>query len=249
MVEVLSADIRHLEGWVQCEAEKYASVLEQRHEVEVNAFAEQLRLKDEQLEAFRWHSVNMDIELKRLQSHVEGLNHDLTNIKKQNLIVEALLLDRGSELRALKEQMKSEEIHSEEISEEKDFKDTILTVQSPDKEFEYKKDPSLDLISAGEECGRKKNIRSAENILSSAWKMDLHALGVFYKIKRLKQQLIMFERLTGKQESRENSERDDRRQFYCIMSLVNKQVSRYQSLQEKANDICRRMVSVQIHQL
>ena len=47
LVEVLAADIRQLEGWVQCEAEKYASVLEKRHELEVNAFAEQLRLKDE----------------------------------------------------------------------------------------------------------------------------------------------------------------------------------------------------------
>ncbi|XP_024969391.1 trichohyalin isoform X1 [Cynara cardunculus var. scolymus] len=287
---VLAADISKLEGWVQCEAEKCITILEQRHQLEVNAFAEQLRLKDEKLEAFRWHSLSMDIELKRLHSHIEGLGHDLTKLKERNLKVEALLLDRESELHALKEQMKSElqprtpksqisysntlspshplatahvdgvwsndriikrkpgekekdlKVPSEEIFEESAFKDALLTVQSPDKEFEDKKD----IISVKEECARKKEILNAENMPSSTWKMDLHALGVFYKIKRLNQQLLMFERLTGKQESCENSDCDDKSQFgvkgfYGLMSLVNKQVSRYQSLQEKANDICKRM--------
>lgn len=268
---VLAEDIRQLEGWVQCEAEKYASVLEKRHELEVNAFAEQLRLKDEKLEAFRWHSVSMDIELKRLQSHIERLGHDLRELKEKNKKVEALLGDRESELRVLKEQMESEiqlrtpktqkvysnsnslspshplatehdqEVRSEEMPEEDVFKDTMLTVQSPDKEFEDMKDASLDLMAIGEQCRRKEDICSAENISSSTWKMDLHALGVFYKIKRLKQQLLMFERLSGKRESCENSECDDKRQFYSLMSLINKQVTRYQSLQEKANDICKRM--------
>lgn len=291
---VLAADIRQLEGWVQCEAEKCITILEQRHQLEVNAFAEQLRFKDEKLEAFRWHSLSMDIELKRLHSHIEGLGHDLTKLKERNLKAEALLLDRESELHALKEQMKSElqpktpksqksysntespshplatahvdsvwsndrsikrkagekekdlKAHSEDFFEEKVFKDTLLTVQSPDKEFEDKKDISSDIISVGEACARRKDILNAENISSSTWKMDLHALGVFYKIKRLNQQLLMFERLTGKQESCENSECDDKRQFgvngfYSLVSLVNKQVSRYQSLQEKANDICKRM--------
>ncbi|KAI3800229.1 hypothetical protein L1987_35540 [Smallanthus sonchifolius] len=246
------ADIRQLEGWVQCEAEKYIGVVEERHQLEVNAFAEQLRLKDEKLEAFRWHSVSMDIELKRLQSQIEGLTHDLTKLKEHNLKVDALLLERESELHALKDQMESEsyirtrsithdqEVCLEEITEEKAFKDTVLTVQSPDKEFEDNKNTSLNLISVGEECGREKDIQSSEYI-STTWKMDLHALGVFYKIKRLNQQLLMFERLTGKHESCENCKRDDTRQFYSLMCLVNKQVNRYQSLQEKANDICKRM--------
>ncbi|KAJ9539579.1 hypothetical protein OSB04_026085 [Centaurea solstitialis] len=281
---VLAADIRQLEGWVQCEAEKCITILEQRHQHEVNAFAEQLRLKDEKLEAFRWHSMSMDIELKRLHSHTEGLVQDLTKLKERNLKVEALLLDRESELQALKEQMKSElqlispksqksysntmspphplatthvdriikrkpgekekdlKVPSEESFKESAYKDPLLTVQSPDKEFEDKKD----IVSAGEGCDMKKDIVNVENMSSSTWKMDLHALGVFYKIKRLNQQLLMFERLTGKQESCENSESDDKSQFgikgfYSLMSLVNKQVSRYQSLQEKANDICKRM--------
>ncbi|CAK9146549.1 unnamed protein product [Ilex paraguariensis] len=76
--------------------------------------------------------------------------------------------------------------------------------------------------------------------------MDLHALGVSYKIKRLKQQLLMLERLTGKQESYEDSESNDyghigMRGFYTLMSLLNKQVSRYQSLQGKTDELCKRM--------
>lgn len=242
----LAANIRQLEGWVKCETEKYISVLEQRHELEVNAFAEQLRVKDEKLEAFRWHSLTMDIEMKRLHSHIEGLGHDLTTLKEENRKFEALLLDRELELHALKEKMQSElqpktPKSQKEIDQQVPSKEMVVAVQSPDKEFEYKKDASMDLICVGEECSRKKDDVNGENISSSSWKMDLHALGVFYKIKRLKQQLLMFERLTGKQESCENSEYDDKRKFYSLMSLVNKQVTRYQSLQEKANDICKRM--------
>ncbi|XP_023740745.1 uncharacterized protein LOC111888852 isoform X2 [Lactuca sativa] len=234
------ANIGQLEGWVQCETEKYISVVEQRHEVEVNAFAEQLRLKDEKLEAFRWHSMSMDIEMKRLHSHIEGLDHDLTNLKQQNHKLESLLFNRESELHALKSEL---QLNTPKPQKEKDeqvpSKAMVLAVQSPDKEFEDKKD----LVSVGEECSRKKDIVSGENISSSSssWKMDLHALGVLYKIKRLKQQLVMFERLTGKQESCENREYDDKRKLYSLVSVVSKQVSRYQSLQEKANDICKRM--------
>ncbi|CAI9274156.1 unnamed protein product [Lactuca saligna] len=232
------ANIGQLEGWVQCETEKYISVVEQRHEVEVNAFAEQLRLKDEKLEAFRWHSMSMDIEMKRLHSHIEGLDRDLTNLKQQNHKLESLLFNRESELHALQSEL---QLNTPKSQKEKDeqvpSKAMVLAVQSPDKEFEDKKD----VVSVGEECSRKKAITNGENTSSSSWKMDLHALGVFYKIKRLKQQLLMFERLTGKQESCENREYDDKRKLYSLVSLVNKQVSRYQSLQEKANDICKRM--------
>lgn len=78
--------------------------------------------------------------------------------------------------------------------------------------------------------------------------MDLQALGVSYKIKRLKQQLLMLERLMGKQESSENvKSKDDGRNgikgFLSLVSLLTKQVGQYQSLQEKADDLCKRMVS------
>ena len=81
-------------------------------------------------------------------------------------------------------------------------------------------------------------------------KMDLHALGVSYKIKRLNQQLLMLERLTGKQESVEVKGKDEQGQtgmkgFLVLLSSLDKQVSRYQSLQEKTDDLIQRMVSCQ----
>ena len=38
----------------------------------------------------------------------------------------------------------------------KKFKDTMLTVQSPDKEFEDMKDASLDLVAIGKKKKKKK---------------------------------------------------------------------------------------------
>lgn len=296
---VFAADVKQLEGWVQCEAEKYANAIEQRHLLEVDAFAEQLRLKDERLEAFRWHLLSMELESKRLQSHIEGLDHDQSQLRQENLKLEALLLDREAELHSLKEQLalefstpnvknisnssphhlaltqksvwsnvkiikrkpgEKEQEASEEVKlgtiEENQIlnpcKDIVLTVHSPGKEFEEEKDVALDPSSIQEKHKFKdaeKTVSLASElstVINSTWKMDLHALGVSYKIKRLKQQLLMFERLMGKQESCEKSECDDKGQcginrFNLLMSLLNKQISRYQSLQGKTDNLCKRM--------
>ncbi|KAJ6376404.1 hypothetical protein OIU76_025528 [Salix suchowensis] len=58
------ADVKRLEGWVRSEAEKYAAAIEKHHHLEIGAFAEQMRLKDEKLEAFRWRTLSMEIESK-----------------------------------------------------------------------------------------------------------------------------------------------------------------------------------------
>lgn len=299
-----------MEGWVRLEAEKYTSAFKQRHDLEIDAFAEQMRLKDEKLEAFRWRLLSMELESKRLQSHIEGLNHDISQLKQENMKLEALLLNREAELHSLKEQFTlqlkpliGQKTHlnsfppdpalahdaiwskvkiikrkpgeeeqeanatlvevSQKVEGEKKVesltvnqsKDMILTVQSPEEEYEEEKDiamdpvreeklsPEVDIVeklAASGQCLTMKN--------STAWKMDIHALGVSYKIKRLKQQLLMLERLTGKQESGEDGETDDNGQFgikgfLSLMSLLNKQVSRYQSLQGKADELCIRMVS------
>ncbi|KAK9914443.1 hypothetical protein M0R45_038223 [Rubus argutus] len=57
-------DMKQLEGWVRSEAERYAAVIEQRHHLEIDAFIEQLRLKDEKLETYRWRLLSMEIESK-----------------------------------------------------------------------------------------------------------------------------------------------------------------------------------------
>lgn len=319
------ADVKQVENWVRSEAERYAAVIEQRHHLEIDAFVEQLRLKDEKLEAFRWRLLSMELESKRLQSHVEGLNKELLQLRHKNMKMEALLLEREAELTALKEQFASQlrsitsqksnlnasshdsavtqdsiwaqvkvikrqpgeeeqetKTISVEMSQDEDGnkrdeelpsidqargRDVTLTVQSPDKYFDEQKDnPSEEGSSSPLELDVTKLSSSSSSTLSSPWptqqhlikanssqwRMDLHALGVSYKLKRLKQQLIMLERLRGKQESGEDKkERNDDggeresgvKDFLSLMSLLNKQVGRYQSLQGKVDDLCIRMVS------
>ncbi|CAE6237721.1 unnamed protein product [Arabidopsis arenosa] len=96
----------------------------------------------------------------------------------------------------------------------------------------------------------KENGKESKRLIRSSstsnppWRMDLHALGVSYKIKRLKQQLMMFERYIGKPESQEtekNSSDTGKRALLLLITLLNKQVTRYQSLQEKIDDLCKRM--------
>ncbi|KAJ6373582.1 hypothetical protein OIU78_029293 [Salix suchowensis] len=104
--ELVAADGKRLDGWVCSEAEKYAAANEKRHHLEIDAFAEQMRLKDEKLEAFRWRMLSMEIESKRLQSHIEGLNQDVSQIRHENMKLEALLMERQKELTYLKDQFK-----------------------------------------------------------------------------------------------------------------------------------------------
>ena len=70
LFQAIAADVKRLEGWVRSEAEKYAAAIEKHHHLEIGAFAEQMRLRDEKLEAFRWRMLSMEIESKRLQSHI-----------------------------------------------------------------------------------------------------------------------------------------------------------------------------------
>ncbi|KAG5251118.1 myosin heavy chain, cardiac muscle [Salix suchowensis] len=306
------ADVKRLEGWVRSEAEKYAAAIEKQHHLEIGAFAEQMRLKDEKLEAFRWRTLSMEIESKRLQSHIEGLNRDVSQIRHENMKMEALLLERQEEITELKRQLKLEIetqfcqkaslsssledpaiVHdaicsngknvmkeatendqekkvnlmetSQETNPEKEddddeglqnqFKNVIKTVQSPEKEFEEEKD----VASHGgtqEASGSPVVVDTVEKLAltsqslmktnNSPWRMDLHGLGVSYKLKRLKQQLLMLERLAGKQESGEHIGNSDEAKtgikgFQLLMSLLNKQVNRYQSLQGKIDELCKRM--------
>ncbi|XP_075650679.1 uncharacterized protein LOC142621246 [Castanea sativa] len=306
----MTADVKQLESWVLSEAEKYATLIEQRHHLELDAFAEQMRIKDEKLETFRWQLMSMELESKRLQSHIEGMNEDMSQLRHDNMKLEALLLEREEELTSLKEQLASEfkalncqntnlncSVHSPVIAHEtigsgvinkrkqnereqetrtpnsedlcleedaekeegnsffNQSKDVGLIAYSPEKELEDDKE----IANAGPvKEGRTSpvDIDVTEKLASSSqplnktnnspWRMDLHALQVSYKIKRLKQQLLMLERLTGKQESLEDTESNDNRQigiksFLALMSLLNKQVGRYQSFQEKADDLSKRM--------
>lgn len=309
----MTADVKQLESWVLSEAEKYATLIEQRHHLELDAFAEQMRIKDEKLETFRWQLMSMELESKRLQSHIEGMNEDMSQLRHDNMKLEALLLEREEELTSLKEQLASQlkalncqntnlncSVHSpviaheaigsevinkrkqnereqetrtpnsEDLCQEEDAekeegnssfnqtKDVGLIAHSPEKELEYDKEianegPIKEGRTSPVDIDVTEKLASSSQPLNktnnSPWRMDLHALQVSYKIKRLKQQLLMLERLTGKQESLEDTESNDNGQigiksFLALMTLLNKQVGRYQSFQEKADDLSKRMVSL-----
>lgn len=300
------SDAEHLENWVDPETAKYEMAIQGRHNLELDAFVEQLRLKDEKLEAFRWRLLSMEIESKRLHSHVEGLDHDITQLRNENMKLEALLMDRETELHSLKEQLvmqfnppnlqklnftsslheaainhntvwskvkvikrkpgqKRQEmkaiaedtlIENEKVEEV--TKDIVLTLEYPDKEMHGEKEADV-----GPDHSRQESIDSdaganletlplmgegTSKRSNPTKKMDIHALGVSYKIKRLKQQFLMLERLTGKQESCENNENSNPdsavKGLYALTSLLNKQVDRYQNLQGKTDDLCQRMVCI-----
>lgn len=306
--------MKRLESWVLSEAEKFATVIQRRHHSELDAFAEQMRIKDEKLEAFRWQLLSMELESKRLESQVEGLNEDMSQLRHYNMKLEALLLEREEELTFLKEQLASQltslncqqtnlkssshipaiahdaicsevkiikgkpwereqetkttslvdKYQEEDAQREEETpsfnqsKDVGLMAQSPEKELEEDKDianegPVQEGSTGLVEVDTTENLASPSQPLSktnnSPWRIDLCALGVSYKIKRLKQQLFMLERLAGKQESVEDTESNDDGQivikgFLSLLSLLNKHVGRYQALQGKADDLSKRMVSL-----
>ncbi|KAF8412104.1 hypothetical protein HHK36_000059 [Tetracentron sinense] len=303
-LEVMTTNMKQLEDWVHSETEKYTKIMEQRHHLEIDAFVEQMRLKDDKLEAFRWQLLSMELESKRLQSHIEGLNQNLSQLRQENMKLEASFLDREAEMKSLKEKFASQlhtrylktspkdpaldhgtdwsevkiikrkprekeqgpkatldKIPQVEIAKEEEnpfevrSEDISLIVQCANEEIEVEKEVAMDPGHVREKLQGPEEAEVVDKLASvgeclikkgSSWKMDLHALGVSYKIKRLKQQLLMLERLTEMQTNCEKREIDDHTQthikgFLFLMSLLNKQVSRSQSLQEKTDDLCKRI--------
>lgn len=380
------------EDWVRLETEKHATVLEQRHYTEMEAFTEQLRVKDEELEAFRWQLLSMELESKRLRSHIEGLDGNLSRFKEENLKLEALLSDREKELKLLKEKIRyfvqhcqkdnsnyfpssnyknsspsigasdpwsevkltkrrqrekdqesktglvrethktgslllemdtwnasSEETKLMQLESDKNrqlmYKEStitdnvgicptyigrsadnfdddvitcaneipldetkrgesisrdkpesiILTSPSPKEEIEEEKEVSMDpgnvyltnSFQEGADVNDKySSVGPSIGKNDSSWRMDIHALGVSYKIKRLKQQLLVLEKLTASQATEQLTNKVDtsndtaeengqqEKGFMIMMALLSKQVKRYQSLEEKTDNLCQRMVRI-----
>ncbi|CAL0319519.1 unnamed protein product [Lupinus luteus] len=302
----IPANTQRLEDWMRAEAERYAALIEQRHHLELEAFADQMRLKDEKLEAFRWQLLRTELETKQLQSHVEELMKDVTQLRHEKIKLEALLMEREDELTSIKEQFasqlrplnsfrnqsilppKSSELaqvavwskvkvvkrkpgeKEQQIIEtliEEDCEKEVqhmthgqhnpnLVFQSPENEIEEEKHVSreespMQILSPNQKevAVSEKTASTSQpsnNTKQSQWKMDLHALGVSYKIKRLKQQLVLVERLTVRQANDEQAETSDgsnvsMKAYLSLTNLLSKQVGRYQALQEKTDDLCRRM--------
>lgn len=205
-----------------------------------------MRLKDEKVEAYRRRLIGMELESKRLQSHVEGLDGSLSHFREECVKLEALLLDRERELRALKNKlffpMKNHRRRDPDCD----------SARSPLRRRRREGPPApapemVPLESRGETMAEHGPPET-----SAGSKMDLHALGVSYKIKRLKQQLLALERLAAAQALSQppNGCDDDGggkeeyppRGLLPAMTVLSKQVKRYQTLEEKADDLSKRMV-------
>lgn len=299
--------VKQMEELVCSEAEKYVLILQQRHDLEIDAFAEQMGMKDEKLEVSHWQMLSLELESKRLQSHLAGQNQEILQLRHENMKLKALSIEREEEFASLKGQLATQsnsqgyqtmkwgppdenngtwsdvkiikikpgeneqqrkkdstgDVREEAIKREENARSDIAEdrnplIQSPGTEIEDEKeipchspiqeastnssqkaDNAEQLASIGQQFGRPH---------STQWRMDIHALGVSYKIKRLKQQFLLLERLMGKQETaREIESMDDGqigiREFLLFLTLLNKQVGRYNSLQEKTDELCQRMVS------
>ncbi|KAL0921230.1 hypothetical protein M5K25_008286 [Dendrobium thyrsiflorum] len=335
-------NVQELQDWVQHETKKYTTVLEQKHYSEIEAFSEQLRIRDEKLEALHWRLLSTELDSKRLQSHIEGLDGSLTQLRDDNLKLEALLVDRERELKSLKERFslygkhfqasnsppisecclpqsfdslmkvsKKEskadqslyevEKNKQEDSEMKNVDEILLlrkgrigmeaeaticndsfsstnvswdqsndeillddqsgnaqmTSQSPEGEIEVEREIGKALIHSH---ARHNSLEDAFVSVSSKLasdgqpflKMDFQALGVSFKIKRLKQQLLILENLAGTDSCDQATDNSDStgstnekkvelKGLIQVISLLNKQLKRYQTLEEKIDALCRKM--------
>jgi hypothetical protein len=292
-----------LQEWFQMETEKYATMVKHRHGAEIEAFTEQLRLKDEKLEAFPWRAVSTDIEATRLRCRIQDLE---ARLAQHNAGLEARLLDYGEngngELKEdeddyvgipcspakIQDRTVVVSSHAAETKVEEpvlpdDFNvdrpfDAEATaacgVPVPDHEhvdvatstepepyavparfrceFEEEKEVYPDPGNAhshGPQEASSSNSNLApppQKAAASACKTDIHALAVSYKIKRLKQQLAVLEKLAAEGKNEDDAAAATTRprsRYHTMISFLSKHVKRYQSLDDKIDDLCARMVS------
>ncbi|WVZ70068.1 hypothetical protein U9M48_018768 [Paspalum notatum var. saurae] len=351
-----------LQEWFQMETEKYTAMMKHRHTAEIEAFTEQLRLKDEKLEAFRWRAVSMDVEAARLRCRIQELEARLAQRDRHGAELEALLLDSEDANRALKEQLLetrlqapaapgvesactpagdqddghggdhcqpacsavkiqrsmsgdhgadtkkdetvSQKDHEEEESDAQHATEALVVpvrllacaaaatsmdhelqdapvrqpfrceIEEEEEEKEVYTDPGIAQTQTSPSSSSQSQEVTSELALvvvppapeqmsaSSSWKTDIHALAVSYKIKRLKQQLLVLQKLAveaGKDDeaaatttrpagseascssSSSRSRQQPRTRYQTMISFLSKHVKRYQSLDDKIDDLRARM--------
>ncbi|XP_003566770.2 uncharacterized protein LOC100823869 [Brachypodium distachyon] len=342
-------EYQDLQEWFHMETERYTTMIRHRHSSELEAFTEQLRLKDEKLEAFRWRAASKDVEVARLRCRIQELEGRLSKHEQHGAGIEALLLDRESENTSLKEKLVAFQfpraLDSETSPPAEDGDDASehcipcspvkIQRRDPSREstglsfpaqnFEdteirstYARHDHAEIVELNESVlpddhkafdmeamevyhisvgsndmpasargsidedrpviptdqphtseieeaytepgnvrvrtstsGYSETTSDVADQKPSAWRVDIHALAVSYKIKRLKQQQIVLEKLAaaaegGKEATMSNeasgsSSRQQPRSYQLMISFVSKHVKRYQSLEDKIDDLCKRM--------
>uniref|UniRef100_A0A0E0JJZ8 Uncharacterized protein n=1 Tax=Oryza punctata TaxID=4537 RepID=A0A0E0JJZ8_ORYPU len=341
-------EYQDLQEWFKMETEKYTSMIRHRHSTEVEAFTEQLRLKDEKLEAFRWRTASMDVEASRLRSRLQELEARLSEQEQRRAALEALLVARDDENRSLRERLAASDMartldvvvddtevcaataddgggcehrvpcspegaeavdarlalaeiqllepvspdeHTNKVfdMEETEAHDVEISVQndvsavSPDDLVEHDHPPIAPArnsytceieeekeVFTDQGNARRRDSTDRQEVPSSSSlalvvavppeqrttssKMDIQALAVSYKIKRLKQQLLVLENLpaaaagskdtvttTTMPSTNTAAAASYPRSYQMMVSFLSKHVKRYQSLEDKIDDLCTRM--------
>lgn len=176
-------------------------------------------------------------QLKSFLSHKNNTSYRRKNTKAEELQVQERVF-------GLKEGSKE---HATEKGRESYSPDELrhLTLKAAQSDAEEESEKDTLLTENGKANGKEESESQPSSTNNPPWRMDLHALGVSFKIKRLRQQLMMLERYIGKQESQEidkiSSSDTGKRALLLLITLLNKQVTRYQSLQEKIDGICKKM--------
>ncbi|CAN6869125.1 hypothetical protein Bca4012_044522 [Brassica carinata] len=176
-------------------------------------------------------------QLKSFMPHKNNTSYRRKNTKAEELQVQERVF-------GLKEGSKE---HATEKGRESYSPDELrhLTLKAAQSDAEEESEKDTLLTENGKANGKEESESQPSSTNNPPWRMDLHALGVSFKIKRLRQQLMMLERYIGKQESQEidkiSSSDTGKRALLLLITLLNKQVTRYQSLQEKIDGICKKM--------
>ncbi|KAL7108238.1 hypothetical protein ACP275_06G101500 [Erythranthe tilingii] len=224
----------------EAEAARWKAISESnKHDLtgeNLKAFVEQLRHKDEKLEAFGYRLMSMEIESNKLQSHIKDLNQETEKLKQDNAKLTKLHLSPPKNNHRQKPNFNNTSPHDNTVNWSKV---KIVKTKPRQQEMEAIAE-EMDIVSTPESPNEEMMKQGQES--NSTWKMDIQALGVSYKVKRLKQQLLMLERLTGKKETDENEKnKNGANGLYSLTSLMNKQIERYQSLEGKIDHLCIRM--------
>ena len=188
----------------------------------------------------------MELQTERLQSHVEGLEGKLSSLRKERAKLENQLSEREEELRSLRKQVDLQWQYCRHMESNRSPATSspcprpLWLELKKEQEEDQRKEATVHTGNQTPVLFSRNFTGSLEmNEKNSSKKVDLHALALSYKINRLKQQLHSFEKLAGNQATGRDMDNGLRQ----LLPVLHKQARKYRSLEEKAEDLCGRMVS------
>ncbi|KAF3324598.1 plectin-like isoform X1 [Carex littledalei] len=244
-----SEEFHQLQDWIRMEAEKFASILEKQHNAEIEAFTEQMSITERRS--------------SRLQDILSDKNEELDSLKERLICHASANTESTKEIESDSEKRSEityKESNEENVSPPTTATDTCLSESpldvQPEPEIEEEKEVAMDPGTGFPETICTEEVTGASlRRKELPWKNDILALGVSYKIKRLKQQLVVLEKIAGIRVTKKPMDEGSsgktchdagpkNKGYEAAMSLVTKQVKRYQSLEGKIDDLCSRLEEI-----